>query len=306
LDYKPLTIDMFYFKNGQAILNGNPNSDNSSSDVYGFNANYQLNDPMGTVVEGYMFSRFNQNDSTGVTVGDKEDTLFVPGLRASTNPVKGLNVQGELAWQLGQHESIPFGAPSSAQESQKREAMAAQFLATYQLPVLDKYKPTVNASYTYVSGSKYTNANYNTDHVSGAHIDTAWDPFNETQGSGTIYNTLFPLTNMHILALGATVNPMEDLTAAFTWSGLWAADAYGGPNNPLALFQPDGGNNLYFPQTKAHNTGLGNEYDINFTYNYTEDVTFGVSLGWYVPGSALSSNNSDVASQALASVGVKF
>ena len=24
--------------------------------------------------------------------------------------------------------------------------------------------------------------------------------------------------------------------------------------------------------------------DVNLTYNYTEDVTFGVSLGWFVPG----------------------
>ena len=31
----------------------------------------------------------------------KGDKLYVPGLRASTNPVKGLNVQGEVAWQLG-------------------------------------------------------------------------------------------------------------------------------------------------------------------------------------------------------------
>ena len=110
LDYKPLTIDMFYFKNSEALLNGNPNSDKSSSDVYGLNANYQLNDPMATVVEGYMFSRFNGNDldhhNTGgspTTQPDKSDTLYVPGLRASTNPIKGLNVQGEVAWQLGNH-----------------------------------------------------------------------------------------------------------------------------------------------------------------------------------------------------------
>ena len=30
--------------------------------------------------------------------------------------------------------------------------MAAQLLASYALPVLDKYKPTVNGSFTYVSG----------------------------------------------------------------------------------------------------------------------------------------------------------
>ena len=57
-----------------------------------------------------------------------------------------------------------------------------------------------------------------------AKKDTAWDPFNENQGSGTIYNTLFPLSNMNIVSVGGSINPLEDVTATTTWSGLWAAD----------------------------------------------------------------------------------
>ena len=132
-------------------------SDKTSSDVYGYNANYQLSDPMNTVVEAYLFTRFNgDNNSSGTdgynnpTLSDKGDTLYVPGLRASTNPVKGLNVQGEVAWQLGNHPVVTNGT----EEAEHRDAMAAQFLASYSLPVLDKYKPAVNASYTYVSGDK--------------------------------------------------------------------------------------------------------------------------------------------------------
>ena len=52
--------------------------------------------------------------------------------------------------------------------------------------------------------------------------------------------------------------------------------------------------------------GLGNETDVNLNYNYTEDVTFGVSVGWYVPGNAFLKDNRDTASQAIASLGVKF
>jgi hypothetical protein len=306
LDYKPLTIDMFYFKNSQLQTNGNPQSYNSSSDVYGYNANYQLSDPWSTVVEQYTFARLNGNSSVtaNTTTSDKGDTLYVPGLRASTNPIKGLNVQGELAWQLGQH---PIGATAGTTEAERRSAMAAQFLATYSLPVLDKYKPTVNASYTYVSGDKNGGVNYNQDAVKSAKVYSAWDPFNEIQGSGTIYNTLFPLSNMSILSAGASMNPLEDVTAAFTWSGLWAADAYSA-QNPLALYQPDGGTTQITPAASAGNkkTTLGNEYDVNFTYNYTEDVTFGASLGWYVPGDAFAKSNRNTASQALADVAVKF
>ena len=111
LDYKPLTIDMFYFKNQQNLVNGNVNSNKTSSDVYGMNANYQLNDPMSTVMEAYIFTRFDGDTNFAAqgspgTVTDKGDTLFVPGLRASTNPIKGLNLQAEVAWQLGNHPVV--------------------------------------------------------------------------------------------------------------------------------------------------------------------------------------------------------
>ena len=53
--------------------------------------------------------------------------------------------------------------------------------------------------------------------------------------------------------------------------------------------------------------GLGNEGDVNMTYNYTEDVTFGVSLGWFASGDALKfAGATKTASQAMVDLGVKF
>jgi len=317
LDYKPLSIDMFYFKNGETLgaIEGIYNNKKSNSDVFGYDANYQLSDPWSTLVETYMFARIDGSGnngaaldafvpaSTGPQVTDKNDTLFVPGLRASTNPIKNLNVQGEIAWQAGNHPVVD--SLTGAQTTEHRDAMAAQFLASYSLPVLDKYKPSVNASYTYVSGDKDATANTHDVPYTSAKTFSAWDPFNEIQGGGTIYNTLFALTDMHIVAIGASAAPLEDVTTSFTWSGLWAAQSYG-PYNPLELYQPNGGTAQIAPATKGGNTGLGNEYDVNLSYNYTEDVTFGVSLGWFVPGDAFSSTNRDTASQALANVMVKF
>ena len=306
LDYKPLTIDMFYFKNSQSAesIQGLYSQNGANSDVYGINANYQLSDPWSTVVEAYMFNRINGNALLGAPTSDKGDTLYVPGLRASTNPIKGLNVQGELAWQFGNH---PVGATAGTTEAEHRDAMAAQLLATYSLPVLQKYKPAVNASYTYVSGDKNGNVNNDTDHVKSAKVFRAWDPMFESQGQGTIYNTLFPLSNMHILALGASANPLEDVSVAATWSGLWAAAKYG-TQNPLYIYQPNDGSDYLAPatSTKKGAYGLGNEYDLNLTYNYTEDVTFGVSLGWFVPGSVFADANKSTASQAMVDLGVKF
>ena len=103
------------------------------------------------------------------------------------------------------------------------------------------------------------------------------------------------------------MNPLEDVNVAATWSGLWAADKYG-TDNPLLIYQPNLGPYTLAPVTNTNTKrlGLGNEYDVNFTYNYTEDVTFGVSLGWYVPGSALADVNKSTASQAIVDLGVKF
>jgi len=316
LDYKPLTISMIYFKNGQTTssilgtghING-ANSNGQSSDVYGYNANYQLSDAFNTVIEQYTFARVNGSgfsSSISQTV-DKESTLFVPGLRVSTNPVKGLNVQGEIAWELGQNQVLTNGN-SSQQEGERRDAMAGQFLASYALPVLDKYKPTVNASFTYASGDKNGNQNYNANHVSSSKTYSAWDQFNTIEGAGTIYREIFNMSDEEIASVGASFSPLEDVTAGFTWSGIWAPVAYtngAGSGNPLTLVQPDGTTTAVIT-TNGRGTWVGNETDVNLTYNYTEDVTFGLSMGWFVPGDVFANNNHDLASQAIANVGVKF
>ncbi len=233
--------------------------------------------------------------------------MYVPGLRASTNPIKGLNVQGEIAWQLG---TVPVpgetgGSFNGTWENEHRDAMALQFLTSYALPVLEKYKPTVNASYTYVSGDKNGSQNYVTDQVTSAKTFTAWDEFNTIQGAGTIYRAIFPLSNENILSVGASVNPLEDVTAAVTWTGLWAAAPIS-EQNQLTLLQPDGSGIIAGPVGPKNAYWLGNETDVNLTYNYTEDVTFGLSVGWFVPGNVFEASVHDTASQAIASVGVKF
>ncbi|MDO8674613.1 MAG: alginate export family protein [Candidatus Omnitrophota bacterium] len=311
LDYKPLTIDLLYFKNNtgtDAGLTGANNANKRQSDVYGLNANYQLGDAMNSVVEGYFFARVGGHYNTTV-VTDKGDTLYVPGLRVSTNPIKGLNTQAEIAWQRGTKSLAP-GSATVGGDNLPREAMAAQLTASYTLPVLEQYKPVVNASYTFVSGDKngddqrQTPASSNTGSRS---VYTAWDPFNEAQGSGTIYNTLFNLTNLNIFALGVQATPIQDVTATATWSGLWLNKKVGTGNligNSMPTLQADGTATPTFATTGKKD--LGNEYDVNVNYAYTEDVTFGLSLGWFVPGKTFNSANDSVASQALAHVNVNF
>jgi hypothetical protein len=179
------------------------------------------------------------------------------------------------------------------------------------LPVLEKYKPAVNASYTYVSGDKNSDQNYDSDSIKSSKVYSAWDQFGKNQNSGTIYSALFPLSNVNIFALGASASPLQDVTTAFTWSSLWAVDKFG-DQNPLELYQPNQSNGsaspnaLYAGDGITGKRGLGNEYDVNIGYNYTEDVSFGVSLGWFAPGNAFADSNRNTASQAIADLRVAF
>lgn len=304
LDYKPLTVDLIYFKNDQRLVNGNLISNRTSSNVYGINANYQLGDESNSVVEGYLFSRVNGSNYVASDITNKQDTLYVPGLRVSTTPVKGLNAQAEVAWQLGKKPVLAGGS----EIAEKRRAMAYQFMASYAIESkdLEKYKPMVNASYTHVSGDKNASANHDSDAVKSARYYTAWDSFNEAQASGTIYNSIFNLTNMNIIAAGASFSPVQDVTASFLWSNLTADKKYRSGNS-LSLVQPDGSQSLV--NSNISTTGrkdLGNEYDVNVNYAYTEDVSFGVNLGWFLPGKAFAGDSDSTASQALAHVLVNF
>ena len=67
--------------------------------------------------------------------------------------------------------------------------------------------------------------------------------------------------------------------------------------------QPDG--TLIQPVITS-NKDVGWEMDADFNYDYTEDVKFGLSLGWFVPGGFFDKVNNENARQALAHVGVTF
>jgi hypothetical protein len=51
---------------------------------------------------------------------------------------------------------------------------------------------------------------------------------------------------------------------------------------------------------------LGWEWEMGLTYDYTEDVQFGLMGGIFTPGAAFNSSNSDAAKQVMGSMKVTF
>ncbi len=299
-DYKPLTLEMLFSKI-DSRTNTLVADDSDDIDLYGVNAGYEVGDSMNTQVEAYFFARIDKLNNTAASAEfSKSDTVYVPGLRASTSPIEGLNVQAEVAWQRGNRVLTT----TTIADNQSREAMGAQFIANYQVPVLEEYKPLLGYVYTYVSGDS-NNGIGDSRAATEASSEkfTAWDPMFENQAGGTIYNTLFNLTNAHIHSVSAQVNPIEDVTAKVSWTGLWL-DRELRTSQPFTLVQPDG--TSVSPAFNVGNEEIGNEVDTVLTYDYTEDVQFGANFGWFLPGDLFTGANDQVATQAILHGNVNF
>ena len=241
-DYKPLKLEFLYSKiNTSTATAATTPLANDDIDLYGANATYELGDAMNTQVEGYFFAKIDRSAPGGAGANKKNqsDTVYVPGIRASTNPVEGLNVQAELAWQGGNKVVTTTGTTGNM----KREAWAAQFLASYKVPVLEQYKPVANYAFTHVSGDS------NPDNVDNGHARnasgetwTAWDPMFENQGGGTIYSAIFNLTNLNVHSVSLSANPIEDVTTKVTWSSVWLDKEFDdstGAASTFSLVQPE-------------------------------------------------------------------
>lgn len=298
LDYNPLTIDLVAAKVDANNLAGTGSHDDDV-DLFGTNMNYQLGDDMQTVLEGYFWARLNRSVNVA-SPGAETDTVYMPGVHLSTNPIKGLSLSGEVAAQFG-NINDPSGTNNG--DNADRRAMAGQVIANYAIPV-DQWSPVLTAAYTYTSGEKGPGAP-----TSPLEDDkyTAWDPMFENQSGGKIYNSMFDLTNSHIATAKFQVSPIEDVTVGAEWNGIWLdkelTDNNAAGATVLSLRQPDG---TTINPTMTSNTRLGDEVDLSVTYDYTEDVKFGFMYGLFFPGDAFASVNDDKASQVLLNGNVRF
>ena len=277
LAYDPLTVDLFAAKVTEKDVTAP--EDKGDTDLYGVNANYKLGDSMNTVVEGYTFVKMTK--AATVAVSSKESKLYVPGLRVSTNPIEGLNVQLEGAYELGKDFTTSTDTLS---------AYALQGGVNYALPVMKNMKPVVSAGYTYFSGDKTANDNKN----------HAFNALYNNQDVGRIYSALFAKNNLSVVNAGFEVTPIQDVTTKLSWYGLYQPIK----TSTLSINQVDGSTAPAMGVKRSNR--LGNEVDLDLGYAYTEDVKFGLSAGMFFGGTKIANAGSEVAKQVLTSVNVAF
>jgi len=299
LNYDPLVIDVVYSMLRENVITGD--SPNDDAYLWGINGNYKFSDKWNTTAEAYVWSKINDGTQDGPAKG-KAETTYTYGVRASTSPSQKVNIQQEFAFQLGDAVVNDNGA-----DARERSAWASQTMG-YITPGW-KYDPMFGLIYSYFSGDANPT---NTDADKKYH---AWDPMFENQTSGSIINALFPQTDCHNIDFMMKLVPFEDVTMRADYVLQFLAKKL--TSNAIVAFNDysHSGDGDYGLELAGDENFLGQELDINTTFDYTEDVQFGLLTGWFWSGKAVAETKDSnggpykqrvMAAEMIASCNVKF
>lgn len=283
LNYDPLVIDAVY-----AVLQHTVTTTDNDITLMGINAKYDINKKVSA--EGYVWSKKTKDKVDGLTDG-KIDSVYTVGGLITAKPITDLKMSLEAAYQFGTNGA----AMVDDIQLRERKAWALQAMADYTFSKV-KFTPSVGAAYTYLSGTKGNNG--------GDNGRASWDPMFYNQKLGNIPYAILPFTNMQVYNIKAAMKPMDDVT-------LSAVYGYYLLNQPEDQLDTPTTADYY---TMTNRKDLGNSIDITATYDYTEDVQFGLTGGMFIPGKAFSKDASGLdagvgrrtANQVIASMKVVF
>lgn len=283
LDFNPWTIDAIYSK----ISEGNINNEDDS-DLYGVNLGYKFGE-YNAVAEGYyltLMDRVNVNALPGV----RSNETNVIGGRVQFDPISQMTLGGEAAYQFGHYTGV---TTTSATNKKDRDAWAADLFATYRFDLT--WKPDLTVEWVYFSGEgdlQDTNANYGAwNRMFRGRFYTAYEDFRDWQYVTAQTGAQDGTQNSSMLQVKGNLKPLDDLLLTGSYSYFWSPDD---------IFKTVGN-----PATKL-NDHIGQELDFQVTYDYTEDVSFGLLTAWFFPGDQFEGPNDKTAADIVASAKVSF
>ena len=188
------------------------------------------------------------------------------GVRVTSTPIDNLDASAEFV-----HQSHKSGIATRSDGNSLSDS-ALLLGVTYSLPDMTG-TPTIGVDYT--------------------RLGENWDVMYEDQTPADIANAIFQNTNLQVIGVTATAKPMEDVALRLRYANLRMIEG-----GTLAASN-HGGYTL-----NGNKKVLGNEIDLSFTYDYTEDVQLGLDLGYFDAGSAF--NDRENATQVIGSMKVTF
>jgi len=246
--------------------------------------------------EAYWFMRQDRNPgvaaqtvmTTASVTNNINNDVHTFGLRGSFDPIEDWTVALEGAYQAGEALMI-----AGQLDSRNRQAFAVDAAVECRYWQDDfAWRPVVGLEYIYYSGegdvgnrTVNTNGDYKGwDQMYRGKFDTAIREF-QNVFYRTAQASTPSVTNQHQILASASVEPTDSLTVDVTYAHFWLDKSY---------------------SAAITDRNIGDEVDVNLTWDYTEDVTFGLLAAWFIPGDHWTNGQDDVATDLVGSVALSF
>ena len=299
LDYDPWTINLIYSKieeNTNTTGGTSHLGNNDDADLWVANVGYVF-DSYNAEAEAYyvyLHDRTNMNTAAG-TEESTANTVDCLGIRGSFDPVEQGTIKAEAALQLG---DFCYDGTNTQRD---REAYAIDLTGEYRFDDV-RWSPKVTVEYLYLSGEmqdastdtddwegwhqlytgkrtlairQWQNVFYDLDHRGATNMNDML--VNADQDSG--------ISNAQMIMISGEIYPTESLTIGAKYGNVQLAEKVSESNT---------------------DKGIGDEIDITLTYDYTEDVTFGLLAAWFFPGNFFPADQDDNAVDVVGSLNVSF
>ena len=195
--------------------------------------------------------------------------------RITTTPVENLNLEAEYAYQTYKSTAIRADRRTVSDN-------AFRLAATFGLPSV-AMSPSIGMDYTRLSKN--------------------WQPMFEDLTPADIMNLLFANTNAQVIGATVSAKATQDVALKLRYA---TARAF------ADLDKGTGGSDTYTSAgtgcvyNVTHNKAMGQEVDFGVAYDYTDDVQFGLNLGYFIPGKAFLRDSRASQSQVIGSMKVSF
>jgi len=198
------------------------------------------------------------------------------GVRIQASPVQNFNAGAEVCYQRSK-VAISGVTGGEAARARGDSNMAVLLNAGVTLPDV-MMAPSFSVDYTNLSKN--------------------WNVMLEDMTPADIANVLFPNTNVQCIGATLAAKPMTDVGASLRFASFRSI-------KELRTGQFSNSWNTGYTMD-GNQKDLGNEYDLHLTYDYTDDVQFGLMGGIFTPGKAFAPDNRKDATQVIGSMKVTF
>jgi hypothetical protein len=253
----------------------------------------------GTVIANLELLQQLPQQQIGVINGNNSNDVHTIGTRGSFDPIEDWTIALEGAYQFGEYLGTNYQI-----EQRLRSAWAVDAEIECRFWQDDfAWRPTLGAEYIFYSGEEDMGNIYSG--VSGEYH--GWDPMFRGKVDTAIrewQNVMYRTsqastpswTNQHQVLVKGGLEPTDSLAFTATYGAFWLVEPWASNTTTF--------NGINIPENTQ--MFVGQEVDLNLTWDYTEDVQFGLLTGWFFPGDHFNSSTDDVATDIVGSVKLSF